>query len=252
MNLFNALIIDDEPAARRILRHLLEPHGWIQLKGEAARGEEALQKIQELDPDLIFLDIQLPDISGFDVLERISRHPYIIFTTAYEQYALRAFESFSIDYLLKPIREERMVKALQKLQQFGKGGFLPTPEQIRMLAKEMAPPSVPQAFPLRQGDRILLFPFDQLAYFEAEDKYIFLHTLEGKKYLTDHTLSDLETRLPAQFLRVQKSYIINKEKVGELQRHFNGRFLIVLNDKLGTRILTGQTYYEILKRAFHL
>ena len=249
---FKTIIVDDEPAARRLIAGMLAPYSWIRIIGEAMNGEGAVDLINRMEPDLVFLDIHLPDMNGFDVLEQIGNHPYVIFTTAYEQYALRAFESFSIDDLLKPVREERMARALEKLQHFGKPGFLPPLEELRSLAREMNSPAQPLAFPLRQGDRILLFPFNQIAYFEADDKYVFLHTGEGKKFLADQTLTELETRLPSQFMRVQKSYIINRDMVEELHKHFNGRLLLVLKDKVKTRILSDQTYYGKLKDSFRL
>src|SRR5678815_4024217 len=118
---FKAIIIDDEPAARRLLKSMLSSNAeWIAVLAEASNGAEAIKMINEIRPDLVFLDIQMPDYTGFEVLEKIENQPNVIFTTAYEQYAIKAFESFSIDYLLKPIREERLQFALEKLKQFGK------------------------------------------------------------------------------------------------------------------------------------
>src|ERR1041384_5173349 len=119
--LYRAIVIDDEPAARRLMKNLLEEHAdVVGVIAEAGSGEEAVQKIEELNPDLIFLDIQMPDLTGFEVIEQLVHKPNIIFTTAYEQYAIKAFETFSIDYLLKPIKEERLQQSIGKLKQFGK------------------------------------------------------------------------------------------------------------------------------------
>ena len=119
--LFKAIVIDDEPAARRLMKSLLQEYAEIvTVIAEAGNGREAIQKIEELNPDLIFLDIQMPDLTGFEVIEKLSRKPNIIFTTAYEQYAIKAFETFSIDYLLKPIKEERLKQSIEKLKQFGR------------------------------------------------------------------------------------------------------------------------------------
>src|SRR5882724_3312351 len=119
--LFRAIVIDDEPAARRLMKNLLQEHkDVVEVIAEAGNGKEAIQKTEELKPDLIFLDIQMPDLTGFEVIEPLSQKPNIIFTTAYEQYAIKAFETFSIDYLLKPIKEERLQQSIGKLKQFGK------------------------------------------------------------------------------------------------------------------------------------
>src|SRR5882724_4411913 len=119
--LFRAIVIDDEPAARRLMKNLLQEHkDVVEVIAEAGNGKEAIQKTEELSPDLIFLDIQMPDLTGFEVIEQLSKKPNIIFTTAYEQYAIKAFETFSIDYLLKPIKEERLEQSMQKLKQFGR------------------------------------------------------------------------------------------------------------------------------------
>ena len=119
--LFKAIVIDDEPAARRLMKSLLNSHqDVVEDIGEAGNGREAITKIQELRPDVIFLDIQMPDLTGFEVIEQLDVKPNIIFTTAYEQYAIKAFETFSIDYLLKPIKEERLEQSIAKLKQFGR------------------------------------------------------------------------------------------------------------------------------------
>src|SRR5688572_17325848 len=118
---FKAIVIDDEPAARRLIKNLLQEHeAVVSVIAEAGNGREAIAKIEELKPDLIFLDIQMPDLTGFEVLEKLDHKPNVIFTTAYEQYAIKAFETFSIDYLLKPIKEERLQQSITKLKQFGR------------------------------------------------------------------------------------------------------------------------------------
>ena len=119
--LFKTIVIDDEPAARRLMKNLLEEHSdVVEVISEASNGREAIEKIGKLRPDLIFLDIQMPDLTGFEVIEQLDEKPNIIFTTAYEQYAIKAFETFSIDYLLKPIKEERLAQSIEKLKKFGR------------------------------------------------------------------------------------------------------------------------------------
>lgn len=245
---FKAVLIDDEPAARRILGSLLGLYSdLVRIGGEASTGEEAVALIDEQRPDLVFLDIHLPDINGFEVLERAAWRPNVIFTTAYDEYAMKAFEAFSIDYLLKPVSEARLAKAMRKLEQFGKTAAPSDPALLRQAAVQMLT-KLPTAFPIRQGDRIILVRFEQIAYLEANDKYISLHTVDGKKYLTDQSLTLLAQKLPPAFLRVQKSYIINRERIREIYKHFNGRFVIVMDDGRQTRITTGLSFYDEIRR----
>lgn len=254
MNLpFKALVIDDEPAARRLMKSLLEDYSdSVEVIGEAGTGEEAVARIEELKPDLVFLDIQMPDLTGFEVLERLKHKPNVIFTTAYEQYAIKAFENFSIDYLLKPIKEERLERSIEKLRRFGRLNAEMNSADLQDLIRHLKAPPKATALPIKAGDRITLVRFEQIAYLEAQDKYVFVHTHDGQKFLTDQTLTILAEKLPENFFRVQKSYIINKDRIREMHRHFNGRFLFVMEDKAGTRLTSGRTYYDDIRVAFGL
>ena len=250
---YKAIVIDDEPAARRLMRSLLQEYSDIvTVIAEAGTGGEAIQKIEELNPDLIFLDIQMPDLTGFEVIEKLSRKPNIIFTTAYEQYAIKAFETFSIDYLLKPIKEERLKQSMEKLRQFGRLNTSINVSGLQDIIRQFQAPAKTTALTIRSGDRIILLRFETISYLEAEDKYVHVYTLDGQKYLTDQSLTALSEKLPAQFYRIQKSYIINKEKVKEMHRHFNGRYLFIMEDKAATRLTSGRTYHEEIKAEFGL
>jgi len=194
----------------------------------------------------------MPDLTGFEVLEKLNHKPNVIFTTAYEQYAIKAFETFSVDYLLKPIKEERLEQSIAKLRQFGKSNNQLDIPGLQQIIQQLKAPQKATALPIKTGDRIHLIKFEQISYLEAHDKYVFIHTIDGQKHLTDQTLSSLEEKLPEQFYRVQKSYILNKEKIREMHRHFNGRYLFVLDDKHGSRITSGRTYHEGIKTEFGL
>ncbi|MES1218079.1 MAG: LytTR family DNA-binding domain-containing protein [Bacteroidota bacterium] len=251
--LYNAIIIDDEPAARRLMKNLLGEHrAIVNVISEAGNGRDAIQKIEELKPDLIFLDIQMPDLTGFEVIEKLSYKPNIIFTTAYEQYAIKAFETFSIDYLLKPIKEERLQQSIEKLKQFGRLNQSVDVTDLQEIIRQFKAPQKATALPIRTGDRITLLRFENIVYMQAEDKYVFVFTNDGQKHLTDQSLQALSEKLPAQFYRIQKSYIINKEKIKEMHRHFNGRFLFIMEDKPSTRLTSGRTYYDEIKEEFGL
>ena len=251
--MFKAIVIDDEPAARRLIKNLLQEHkDVVEVIGEAGNGREAIEKIESLTPDLIFLDIQMPDLTGFEVIEKLQYKPNIIFTTAYEQYAIRAFETFSIDYLLKPIKEDRLEQSIAKLKQFGKMTANIDIPGLQQIIQQLRLPQKATALSIKTGDRINLLKFENISYLEAHDKYVFIHTIDGQKNLTDQSLSALEEKLPSQFYRVQKSVILNKECIKEMHKHFNGRFLFTMDDKNGTRITSGRTYHEAIKAEFGL
>lgn len=251
--LFKAIVIDDEPAARRLMKNLLQEHNDIvEVIAEAGNGRDAIALIEELKPDVIFLDIQMPDLTGFEVVDQLKEKPNIIFTTAYEQYAIKAFETFSIDYLLKPIKEERLEQSIAKLKKFGR---LATPIDVAGLQdiiRQFQTPQKATALPIKTGDRINLIRFESISHLEASDKYVFIYTAEGQKYLTDQSLSALITKLPAQFFRIQKSFIINKDRIKEMHRHFNGRYLFILDDKAASRLTSGRTYHDVIKEEFGL
>ncbi|HEY6061963.1 MAG TPA: LytTR family DNA-binding domain-containing protein [Chitinophagaceae bacterium] len=251
--LFRAIVIDDEPAARRLMKNLLQEHAdVIEVIGEASTGEEAIQKIESLKPELIFLDIQMPDLTGFEVIERLPIKPNIIFTTAYEQYAIKAFESFSIDYLLKPIKEERLKQSIDKLKQFGRLAEKIDLPGLQEIIRQLRVPQKATALPIKTGDRINLVRFENISYLEASDKYVFIHTIDAQKHLTDQSLLALEEKLPPSFYRIQKSYIINKDRIKEMHRHFNSRYLFIMDDKTGSRLTSGRTYHDAIKQEFGL
>lgn len=251
--LFKAIVIDDEPAARRLMKSMLEEHqDTVQVIGEAGNGRDAIAIIEEMKPDVIFLDIQMPDLTGFEVIDKLKIKPNIIFTTAYEQYAIKAFETFSIDYLLKPVKEERLANSISKLQQFGR---LQQPIDLAGLQEIIRQYQMPQkatALPIKTGDRINLIRFENISYLEANDKYVFIYTIEGQKHITDQSLLALEEKLPPTFYRIQKSYIINKDRIKEMHRHFNSRYLFIMDDKLATRLTSGRTYHDAIRAEFGL
>lgn len=250
---YKTILVDDEPAARRLMRNLLQEYpDVVEVIGEAGSGREAIEKIEALRPSLIFLDIQMPDLTGFEVLEKLEHKPNIIFTTAYEQYAIRAFETFSIDYLLKPVREERLEQAIRKLRQFTRVETPVDVNSLQQMIQQLRAPQKATALPIRTGDKIVLVRFENIAYLEAQDKYVFVYTWDGHKHLTDQTLTSLAEKLPPPFLRIHKSYIINKERIREMHRHFSSRYLFIMDDKAGTRLTSGRTYYEPIRSEFGL
>lgn len=254
--MFRTLLIDDEKLALSRLERLLARHpDTFTVIGTAANGAEGLEKIETLRPELIFLDIEMPVLNGFEMLARVSQPPLVVFATAYDAYAIRAFEENSVDYLLKPIEEERLMKTIQKLQtaqktaQADPGVF---PENLVRLLEQMQPKQELTSISVKTGHKILLISLDEISHFEADDKYVFLATTDGQKYLTSYTLSTLENRLPSRFLRVSRSVIVNKNFIRELEKHFSGRYLITLRDKPRTQVQSGQSFAESIRGLLEL
>jgi two-component system, LytTR family, response regulator len=251
--LFRAIVIDDEPAARRLMKNLLQEFAdVVEVIDEAGNGREAIEKIERLKPDVIFIDIQMPDLTGFEVIEQLQEKPNIIFTTAYEQYAIKAFETFSIDYLLKPIKEERLEQSIGKLKRFGRLNSSIDVTGLQEIIRQFQAPKKATALPIKSGDRINLVRYENISFLEAQDKYVCVFTVDGQKFLTDHSLTALAERLPGNFCRVHRSYIINKERIKEMHRHFSGRYLFIMDDKNATRLTSGRTYQDVFRSEFGL
>jgi two-component system LytT family response regulator len=251
-NSFKAIIVDDEPPARRLLAELLGEHSeTIHMLGEAANGSSAIELINEQKPDVIFLDIQLTDMLGFDVLKELSYKPFVIFTTAYDEYAIKAFDALSVDYLLKPLKEDRIARSINKLQHFAGGnGANPVWNNIELLFNGFRPQKEIKTLSVKKGTKFTLVQLSDIVYFEAYDKYTYVHTQNGQKLFCDHMLAVLEEKLSTDFVRVQKSYIVNKQKVVEIHKYSNNRYSLVLNNQGFTRIITGPSYFGIVKEAF--
>jgi len=238
---FTTLIVDDEPLARRNIRLLLKDDPEIEIVGEASSGREALTLIRKHSPDLVFLDIQMPELDGFGVLANIEAEqlPAIVFVTAYDQYALKAFEFHALDYLLKPFDDSRFEKALRRAkQQVGQREIRDLSERlVSLLAAREGTRTVPLRGPqylsrllIKSAGRVFFLKADEIDYVRAEDYYVRLHV--GRKgHLLRETMNELESKLdPTKFLRIHRSTIVNIERIRELQQHFNGEYIVLLHD----------------------
>ncbi|MBS1529696.1 MAG: response regulator transcription factor [Bacteroidetes bacterium] len=254
LNQYKAVIVEDEAPARRLLNELLAEHkGTIHLTGEADNGAAAIALINEQRPDVIFLDIHLPDMLGLDVLKELDYKPYVIFTTAYDEYAIKAFDALSVDYLLKPLKEDRIARALSKLQYFANGtGTNSVWNSFESLLNGFKPHKEIKTLTVKKGAKFTLVQLSDIVYFEAYDKYTFVHTTNGQKLFCDYMLAVLEEKLSGDFIRVQKSYIVNKQKITEIHKYSNNRYTLILNNKDFTRIVTGPSYLNIVKEAFEV
>ncbi|WP_113638821.1 LytR/AlgR family response regulator transcription factor [Nubsella zeaxanthinifaciens] len=245
---WKTIIIEDEQLARQRLKRLLNNYSEIEIIGEAENGQLGLQLIESLRPDLIFLDIEMPVLNGFEMLAKLKENlPKIVFTTAYDQYAIKAFEEGSIDYLLKPIELERLDKTILKLKQ---SNLAKPAIAIEDLLQKIKGKTNLKTLTVKLGDRILLIKLEDIIHAQAEDKYVFLHTADGKKHLTDYTLSNLEEKLPEDFLRIHRSDIINTNHITEIRRGFNGALIFVMSN--GAKVTSSRSNSESLRERFEI
>jgi two-component system, LytTR family, response regulator len=244
-----ALLVDDEPLARERLRMLLATEDWVEIIGEANNVATATAAIHKLQPDLVFLDVEMPGGSGFDVIEAIGadRMPFVIFVTAYDKYAIRAFDVHAVDYLLKPFDRERfhqgVAKARHQIEQ-QTGGELE--RRLLALVKDLKPtPQKLDRFVVKAAGRVFFVRSEEIDWIEAAGNYVKLHA-GSEAHLFRETMNALEARLnPDTFYRIHRSHIVNIERVRELQPWFNGEYVVFLKD--GTRLTLSRGYREKLQ-----
>jgi len=221
------LIVDDEDLARQVIREMLRSHSEIEIVGECANGFDAVKLVSELKPDLLFLDVQMPKLDGFEVLELIGNDVAVIFATAYDEHAIRAFEVHAVDYLLKPFRAERLNDALERAKErIGKKPAA-APDQLLAAARSG---SYSERIVVKDGTRVHIFPAAKLDYAEAQDDYVAMAS-QGKKYLKQQTISNLESSLdPKNFVRIHRSYLVNLERVARLEPYGKDSHIAILHD----------------------
>ena len=268
-----AVIVDDEALARQVLREFIGAHGDIEIVAECANGFEAVKAVTELAPDLLFLDIQMPKLDGFEVLELIGTDAVVVFVTAYDSYAIKAFEVHAVDYLLKPYGADRFEAALARARERldgrasektrGKSQTKATAgdvqgatdaaaaisqQKVAELAAAARPPAqYLERIPVRDGTRVFIIPMAKLEYVEAQDDYVAL-CAEGKKHLKQQTISSLEAALdPSRFMRIHRSYIVNLERVTKVEPYAKDSHVAVLTN--GAQLPVSRAGYARL-RAF--
>ncbi len=249
---YTTLIIDDEPPARARLQKLLEHFSdTFRVLDEAKNGMEAVKKINQLQPDVIFLDIEMPGFNGFEVLEQLDKIPIVIFCTAYDHYSLKAFETNSIDYLLKPVRLERLQQTVEKLSSLkthlSSSDIMSVLKAFYQQKEEKKMTSIT----VKKGDKLLFIKLDEVTHFEADEKYVTVYT-NKENHLVEQSLSQLEMKLPKDFIRVHRSVILNKNHVIEVQKYFNSRFVITLNNIGKTTVTSGRSYNAQIKEWMNI
>jgi two-component system LytT family response regulator len=232
-----AVIADDEELARRVLREYIEKEPDIEIVAECANGFEAVKAVAEHKPDVIFLDVQMPKLDGFEVLELIDRQVAVVFVTAFDQYAMRAFDAAAVDYLLKPFGPDRLRAALDKLtQRTGEMRAASLPSELRNAARPAGEylERIVVKYAVREGASVHVIPAGKLDYAEAQDDYVALHS-EGKTWLKQQTIASLEAALhPKRFVRIHRGYLVNIERITRIEPNTKDTWVAVLAD--GSRI----------------
>ena len=238
-----AIIVDDEALARSIVREHLIAHPEVEIIAECANGFEAVKAITELKPNLLFLDIQMPKLSGFEVLELVEGDRAVIFVTAYDQYALKAFEVHAVDYLLKPFTQERFEDALRLAKERIPGG---KPIPLRSVVEAARARELPlERLLVRDGSKVHVVPVEKVDYVEAQDDYVAIKT-EGRTHLKQQRLSELESALDAKrFVRIHRSYILNVDRLARIELYAKDSRVAILKD--GTKLQVSRSGYEKLK-----
>ena len=236
------VIVDDEPLARAVIREYLQAHPDVDVVAECANGFEAVKAVSELSPDLMFLDIQMPKLDGFEVLELLGRTIPVVFTTAFDTYALRAFDVHAVDYLLKPFNQERFVEALSRARARIQAR---EPMPLEELVADARPRQGPvERVLIRDGAQVHVIPVNRLDYVEAQDDYVSFKA-DGKQYLKDQTLANVEASLdPACFVRIHRSYILNIERLARVELYAKDSRMATLRD--GTRLPVSRAGYARL------
>jgi two-component system LytT family response regulator len=239
------IIVDDEPLARAVLREHLNAHADVEIVGECANGFEAVKAIAELAPDLVFLDIQMPKLDGFEVVELAGAKTHYVFVTAYDQFALRAFDVHALDYLLKPFTRERLAQALVHVRErlAAPASATPGDDAIRALVSDAQARHQPiERVLIRDGARVQVIPVARIDYVEAQDDYVAICS-EGRRWLKNQRMAELESQLdPRAFLRVHRSYIVNLGAIARIEPTGKDGHCALL--KSGARIPISRSGYQ--------
>ena len=238
------LIVDDEKLARELLHEYLDGFPQISVVGECAKGNEAVEKINKLKPDILFLDVQMPGMNGFDVLEEIDHEPYVIFTTAYDQYAIKAFEKNAVDYLLKPLDQERFRSAVNralKRKTVEKGTMEELIQTIRSEGRNFE-----SHIFVQKSEKLFNLAVEEIVYLEASGDYTII-TTKGDQFVSSSGIGKLEEMMdPDTFIRVHRSTIINLNYLKEIERHFNGGMVVKMQS--GKNFPVSRTYAKLIRK----
>jgi two-component system LytT family response regulator len=253
MDTIRTLIVDDEPLAREGLQTLVQKESDMELVGQCEDGKEAVKAINKKKPDLVFLDVQMPELDGFGVLEKfdITELPAIVFVTAYDKYALKAFEVHAVDYLLKPVDSERFRATMERVRtQLEMKKSNSVPKKLTALLEDLASKKKTlDRLVVKTGGRIFFLKTDEIDWVEAAGDYVKLH-VGPAAHLVRETLTELESKLdPERFLRIHRSTIVNLDRIKEMQPMFYGDYVVILRS--GTQLSMSRTYKEKLAKMLN-
>jgi two-component system LytT family response regulator len=241
------VVVDDESLARAVVREYAAADPGIEIVADCANGFEAVKAVSELKPDLVLLDVQMPKLDGFEVLELLGRDQAVVFITAYDQYALKAFEVHAVDYLLKPFSAERFQEAMARARERLRAKSAPPPDELDQFIKDAKARTGPAGRVLiRDGANVHVLPVDKVDYVEAQDDYVAFKS-EGKQYLKDQTLSAVEETLdPSRFVRIHRSFILNIDRISKVELYAKDSRMAILRD--GTRLPVSRAGYARLSQ----
>ena len=238
------VIVDDEEPARLALRHALGVVGGAEVLAECANGFEAVRVVGEVKPDLLLLDVQMPKLDGFEVLELVGADVPVVFVTAYDEFALRAFEVHAVDYLLKPFTDERLAAALQRVRE---RKLSPRPAVSALRATARPPETSLERVVIRDGAQVHVLPVGTIDYVEAQDDYVSFRS-GGRSFLKEQTLTEIEEALdPHRFVRVHRSYVLNIERLSKVELYAKDSRVAILTD--GTKLPISRAGYQRLQRV---
>ncbi len=250
-DVLRVIIVDDEPLARAVVREYLGAHPGVTIVAECGNGFDAVKAVTELAPDLMFLDVQMPKLDGFEVLELLGRAVPVIFTTAFDKYALRAFDVHAVDYLLKPFSEERLGEALSRARgrlagREGEGGGEAPLDVNGLLAAARPRPGPLERVLIRDGAQVHVIPSERIDFVEAQDDYV-CFVADGKSFLKDQTMAAVEEALdPARFVRIHRSYLLNIERIARVELYAKDSRIAILRD--GRKLPVSRAGYQRLSR----
>jgi two-component system, LytTR family, response regulator len=241
------VVVDDEALARAVVREYAAADPGVEIVADCANGFEAVKAVSELKPDLVLLDVQMPKLDGFEVLELLGRDQPVIFITAYDQYALKAFEVHAVDYLLKPFSAERFQEAIGRVRERLRAKAATPAGEMDKIIRDAKPRTGPAGRVLiRDGANVHVLPVDKIDYVEAQDDYVAFKS-EGKQYLKDQTLSAVEETLdPARFVRIHRSFILNIDRISKVELYAKDSRMAILRD--GTRLPVSRAGYARLSQ----
>ncbi len=243
------IIIDDEKPARELIRSYLNDYPEIEILAECSDGFEALKAINSLKPDFIFLDIQMPKLTGIEILEVLDYKPLVVFSTAYDEFAIKAFELNAIDYLLKPFSTNRFAEALMKLNDRIKNMVKESKKVEEFIEHARNNEEKLHRVVVKTGSKIKVIPIDDINYFEANDDYVMIYSSQGR-FIKQATMKYFESHLPDdQFIRIHRSYIVNIQQIVQLELYEKDSYLVVLKD--GNKLKTSKSGYKNIKEKLN-